>query len=49
MGKELREIREKVRPFNKNKDKVSINPFKEGDLILIHQQPMERTHKLSPK
>ena len=49
MGKELREIREKVQPFNQNKEKVAINPFKEGDLILIHQQPMERTHKLSPK
>ena len=49
MGKELRKIREKVRPFNQNKEKVAINPFKEGNLILIHQQPMERTHKLSPK
>ena len=49
MGRELREIREKVRPFNNNKDKVATNPFKEGDLILIHQQPMERTHKLPPK
>ena len=49
MGKELREIREKVGPFNRSKEKVAINPFKEGDLILIHQQPMERTHKLSPK
>ena len=49
IGRELREIREKVRPFNKNKEKVATNPFKEGDLILIHQQPMERMHKLSPK
>ena len=49
MGKELREIQKKVNPFNKNKEKVAINPFKEGDLILIHQQPMERMHKLSPK
>ena len=49
MGKELREIREKVRPFNQDKEKVAVNPFKEGDLVLIHQQPMERTHKLSPK
>ena len=49
MGKELREIRERVRPFNQNKEKVAINPFKEGDLIFIHQQPMERMHKLSPK
>ena len=49
MGRELREIRDKVLPFNKNKEKVTVNPFKEGDLILIHQQPMERTHKLSPK
>ena len=49
MGKELKEIREKVRPFNQNKEKVAINPFNQGDLILIHQQPMERTHKLFPK
>ena len=49
MGKELRGIREKVGPFNKNREKVATNPFREGDLILIHQQPMERTHKLSPK
>ena len=49
MGRELTEISEKVRPFNKNKEKVGTNPFKEGDLILIHQQPMERMHKRSPK
>ena len=49
MGIELRGIREKVGPFNKNKKKVATNPFKEGDIILIHQQPMERTHKLSLK
>ena len=49
MGKELREIWEKVGPFNKNQENVATNPFREGDLILIHQQPMERTHKLSPK
>ena len=47
LGRELRDIREKVTPFNRNKEKVVKNPFKEGDLILIHQQPMERTHKLS--
>ena len=49
IGKELKEIREKVQPFNQNKKKVAINPFKEGDLILIHQQPRGRTHKLSPR
>ena len=49
MGRELREIRDKVRPFNKNKEKVAVNPFKEGNLILTHQQPMERARKLSPK
>ena len=49
MGKELRGIWEKVGPFKKNKKKVATNPFKERDLTLIHQQPMERTHKLSPK
>ena len=47
MGRELRGIRDKVQPFNKSKEKVAVNPFKEGDSILIHQQPMERTHKLS--
>ena len=49
MGRELREIGEKVLPFNRNKEKVATNPFKEGDIILIHQQLMERTYKLSPK
>ena len=49
MWKELREIREKIGPFNNNKEKVATNPFKEGHLILIHQQPMEKTHKMSPK
>ena len=49
MGKELRGIRKKVDPFNKNREKVATNPFREGDFFLIHQQPMERAHKLSPK
>ena len=49
LGRESREIWEKVGPFNRNKEKVVKNPFKEGDLVLVHQQPMERTHKLSPR
>ena len=49
VGKELRETWEKVRTFNQNQEKVAINPFKEGDRILIHEQPMKRTHKLSPR
>ena len=27
MGRELREISDKVRPFNKNKEKAAVNPF----------------------
>ena len=49
LGREFREIREKVGPFNRSKEKVDKNPFKEGDLALVNQQPMERTHKLSPR
>ena len=37
MGRELREILDKVQPFNKSKEKVAVNLFKEGDSILIHQ------------
>ena len=49
LGKELREIREKVGPLSKNKEKIYKNHSKEGDLVLVHQQPMERTHKLPPQ
>ena len=49
LGRELREVPEKVAPFSRNKEKVAKNPFKEGEFILVHQQPMERTHKLSPR
>ena len=49
MGRELKEILGKVQPFNKSKEKVAVNLFKEGDSIHKRQPPMERTHKLSPK
>ena len=49
IGKELRGIREKVCSFNKNREKIATIPFREGDFILVHQQPMERMHNLSPK
>ena len=35
-------------PFNRAAKRPMANPFKEGDLILIYQQQMEKTHKLSP-
>ena len=47
LGREPREVREKVTPFNRNQEKVAKNPFQEGEFILVHHQPMERTHKLS--
>ena len=34
MGRELREIREKVRRFNRNKEKVATNPLRKGILSL---------------
>ena len=49
LGKELREIRKRVAPFNRAAKQPPANPFKEGDLILIYQQQMEKTHKLSPR
>ena len=49
LERELREVREKVAPFNRNIQKVAKNPFKEGEFILVYQQPMERTHKFSPQ
>ena len=35
-------------PFNRAAKWPMANPFKEGDLIIIYQQQMEKTHKLSP-
>ena len=49
LGKELREIRKRVAPFNRAAKRPLANPFKEGDQILIYQQQMEKTHKLSPR
>ena len=49
LGKELREIRKRVPPFNLAAKRPPANPFKERDLILIYQQQMEKTHKLSPR
>ena len=49
LGKELREIRKRVAPFNPATKRPTANPFKEGDLFLIYQQQMEKTHKLSPR
>ena len=36
-------------PFNHPAKWPMANPFKERDLILIYQQHMEKTHKLSPR
>ena len=36
-------------PFNHAAKRPMANPLKEGDLILIYQQQMEKTHKLSPR
>ena len=37
-------------PFNQAKCQPTVNPFQEGDLILIYQQQMKKkTHKLSPR
>ena len=49
LGKELREIRKRMAPFNQAAKRPLANPFKEGDLILIYQQQMEKTHKLPPR
>ena len=48
LGKELREIRKRVAPFNRAAKQPMAIPFKVGDLILIYQQQMEKTHKFSP-
>ena len=49
LGKELREVRRRVTPFNQATRQPAANPFQEGDLTLIYQQPMEKTHKQSPR
>ena len=49
LGKELREIRKKVASFNRAALRPPANPFNPGDLILIYQQQMEKTHKSSPQ
>ena len=49
LRKGLREIRKKVAPFNRDAKRPPVNPFKPGDLILIYQQQMEKSHKLSPR
>ena len=43
MGKGLREIWEKVGPFDKNREKVATNPFNpltsgKGEISLLHHQ-----------
>ena len=49
LGKELRQVRRRVTPFNQATHHPSSNPFQEGDFILIYQQQMEKTYKLSPR
>ena len=49
LGKELREVRRRVTPFNQATSQTAANLFQEGYLILIYQQQMEKTHKLSPR
>ena len=43
LGKELREIRKQMVSFNRAAKRPLANPFKEGDLILIYQQQIEKT------
>ena len=45
----LGKIRDEILPQNSRKNVPQINPFKEGEKVLIYQQVMERDHKLSPK
>ena len=45
LGKELREVRKRVTPFNPATRQPSSNPVQEGELI--YQQQMDKTHKLS--
>ena len=49
LRKELREVRRRDMPFNQATHQPAANPFQERDLILIYQQQMEKTHKLSPR
>ena len=49
VSKNLKDIRNKVAPFNRCRRAPEKNPFQVGDKIFILQQPMERDHKLSPK
>ena len=49
LERELKKIRKKVAPFNRAYERPQSNPFKSGDLILIYQQQMEKSHKLSPR
>ena len=49
VGRELKEFRKRVAPCNCAAKQPMTNPFKEGDLILIYQQQMEKTHKLSSR
>ena len=48
LGRELRGVRKRVAPFNQAASLPLANPFQEEYLILIYQQQMEKTHKLSP-
>ena len=45
LGKELREVRRRVTPFNQATRQPAENPFQEGDLILIYLQQMEKNSK----
>ena len=49
LGKELREVRRRVTPFNQATHQPAANSFQLGDLVLIYQQQMEKTHRLSPR
>ena len=49
LEKELREARKRVAPFSQAASRPLAKSFREGDLILIYQQQMEKTHKLSPR
>ena len=49
LGKELRQVRRRVTHFNQAARQPEANPLKEGNLILIYQQQMGKTQKLSPR
>ena len=42
LGKELRQVRKTVAPFNQAASQPLANHFHKGDLILVHQQRMEK-------